>query len=279
METVVLSDSDGNPIAVGVGECMSTEITVIMGDVNGDASINVLDILVIVNSIVGGMELTPNEFAAADMNFDGSANVVDIIAIVNIILGDGSAMSESINEGTVTVDANNITVKSNGSMAGIELDVNGDFTVDNSQLPSGWNLYYSESKVLAFSVDGKNLSDEITIPFVGSLNVNSGLITDLHSSVVYTETNVIPDSYVVSAAYPNPFNPVTQFEYAIPEDVNVNIAVYDASGSKVADIRNGFQNAGSYSVSWDAGNQPSGIYFVRFTAGEFSTSEKVMLLK
>jgi len=279
METVVLSDSDGNPISVGVGGCESTEITVIMGDVNGDLSINVLDILVIVNSIVGGETLSPAEFEAADMNFDGSANVVDIIAIVNIILGDGSAMAEPINEGTVTVDAGNISVKSNGSIAGFELDVNGNFTLDNSQLPNGWNLYQGESKVLAFTTDGQNLSDEITIPFAGSINVTSGLITDLHSSVVYAETTVIPDSYIVSAAYPNPFNPVTQFEYAIPEDVNVNITVYDASGAKVADIQDSFQTAGNYSVSWDAGNQPSGIYFVRFVAGEFTTSEKVMLLK
>jgi len=279
LETVVLSDANGDPISVGVGDCATTEMTVIMGDVNGDATINVLDILVVVNSIVGGEELTPNEFAAADMNFDGSANVVDIIAIVNIILADGVAKGTSINEASVIVESENITIKSNGSIAGFELDVDGDFTINNSQLPSGWNLYYSDSKVLAFTTDGKQLSNEMAISYTGTLNVNSGVVTDLYSSVVNTVTTVIPETYIVSELYPNPFNPVTQFEYAIPEDVNVNITIYDASGSKVAELQNGFQNAGSYSASWDAGNQPSGIYFVRFIAGEFTKSEKVMLLK
>ena len=279
METVVLSDSNGEPISVGVGGCESTEMTVVMGDVNGDLSINVLDILVIVNSIVGGETLSLTEFEAADMNYDGSANVVDIIAIVNIILGDGSAMGTSINESTITVESENITIKSDGFIAGFELDVDGDFTLDNSQLPIGWSLYHSDSKVLAFTTDGKNLSDQITIPYEGSIDINSGLITDLHSTIVYAETNVIPNSYVVSTAYPNPFNPITQFDYAIPENVNVSISIYDASGSKIAEIQNGFQNAGSYTVSWDAGIQPSGVYFIRFVAGEYKTSEKVMLLK
>ncbi|SVD85134.1 uncharacterized protein METZ01_LOCUS437988, partial [marine metagenome] len=200
-------------------------------------------------------------------------------AIVNIILTDGVGKGESINDGTGIVNSENVIIKSNGSIAGFELDVNGDFTLNNAQLPSGWNLYQSDLKVLAFTIDGKQLSNEITIPYTGTIHVQSGIVTDLYSSVVYTETMVIPDTYVVSALYPNPFNPVTQFEYAIPEDVNVKITVYDASGSKVADIHNGVQNAGNYSASWNAGNQPSGIYFVRFIAGEFTTSEKVMLLK
>jgi hypothetical protein len=279
LETVVLSDANGDPVSVGVGDCATTEMTVIMGDVNGDATINVLDIIVVVNSIIAGEELSPNEFAAADMNFDGSANVVDIIAIVNIILADGVAKGTSINEADVIVDSEHITIKSNGSIAGFELDVDGVFTINNSQLPSSWNLYYSDSKVLAFTIDGKQLSDEMTISYTGTLNVNAGIVTDLYSSVVNTVTTVIPENYIVSELYPNPFNPVTQFEYAIPEDVNVNITIYDASGSKVTELQNGFQNAGSYSASWDAGNQPSGIYFVRFIAGEFTKSEKVMLLK
>ena len=74
-------DSNGNPISVAGGGCESTEISVGLGDVNGELSINVLDILVIVNAIVGSEILTPSQFEAADMNFDGSANVVDIIAI------------------------------------------------------------------------------------------------------------------------------------------------------------------------------------------------------
>ena len=85
LETVVLSDSNGDPISVGVGECATTEVTAVMGDVNYDGQINVSDIIIIVNMILGS---EPSNYATADINNDNEINVQDIIFLINIILAE-----------------------------------------------------------------------------------------------------------------------------------------------------------------------------------------------
>ena len=88
-----------------------------------------------------------------------------------------------------------------------------------------------------------------------------------------------PKTYGIGEAYPNPFNPVTSFEYTMPEDGMVQIAVYDISGRMVAELVNGYQSAGSYPVTWDAQELSSGVYMVNMIAGDYSTIHKVMLIK
>ena len=88
-----------------------------------------------------------------------------------------------------------------------------------------------------------------------------------------------PKAYGISEAYPNPFNPVTSFEYIMPEDGMVQVAVYDVNGRQVAELVNGFQSAGSYPVTWDAQDLSSGVYMVHMNAGDYSTMQKVMLIK
>ena len=88
-----------------------------------------------------------------------------------------------------------------------------------------------------------------------------------------------PIAYGISDAYPNPFNPVTSFEYTIPEDGMVQVAIYDISGRMVSELVNGYQSAGTYPVVWDANELSSGLYMVNMIAGEFTTMQKIMLIK
>jgi hypothetical protein len=88
-----------------------------------------------------------------------------------------------------------------------------------------------------------------------------------------------PKTYGISDAYPNPFNPVTSFTYSLPEDGLVQVAIYDISGRMVSELVNGYQAAGSYPVVWDANELSSGVYLVNMTAGEFTTVQKIMLIK
>lgn len=79
--------------------------------------------------------------------------------------------------------------------------------------------------------------------------------------------------------FPNPFNPSTTIEYSIPKSSKVSIVIYNLLGEEVANLVDGFKQAGSYSITWSAQNFPSGAYLCRITSGDFSKTKKIILLK
>jgi hypothetical protein len=102
---------------------------------------------------------------------------------------------------------------------------------------------------------------------------------------VTTDINeIVPDEFALSGAYPNPFNPSTTLEYALPLQSNVSCTIFDLSGNIVKEFTFD-QSAGTYSIVWDGSNVSSGIYLIRFTAeaedgtNSFVDYQKVTLLK
>ncbi|MDH3217877.1 MAG: T9SS type A sorting domain-containing protein, partial [Candidatus Krumholzibacteria bacterium] len=83
----------------------------------------------------------------------------------------------------------------------------------------------------------------------------------------------------LSAAYPNPFNPVTRIEYYLPVDTRVRLAIYNIKGELVATLIDRVVESGRHRSTWDAKGVASGLYFYRLTAGEFSSTRKMILLK
>ena len=69
------------------------------------------------------------------------------------------------------------------------------------------------------------------------------------------------------------------YSYTMPEDGMVQVAIYDISGRMVSELVNGYQSAGSYPVVWDAQELSSGVYMVNMISGDYSTVQKVMLIK
>ncbi len=103
------------------------------------------------------------------------------------------------------------------------------------------------------------------------------------STSVETEKN-LANSFGLSQNFPNPFNPGTTIKYSIPEKINgqlikVKLEVYDLLGRKIATLVNGKKSPGYYEVHFDASGLPSGLYFYRLTAGNFSTVKKMILMK
>ena len=85
--------------------------------------------------------------------------------------------------------------------------------------------------------------------------------------------DLLPTRFSLHQNYPNPFNPVTTLRYELPEDVLVNITIYDMLGKKVKTLINQTQDAGFKSVIWDATNDygkpvSAGIYLYQIQAGE-----------
>jgi hypothetical protein len=89
----------------------------------------------------------------------------------------------------------------------------------------------------------------------------------------------VPFAYALNQNYPNPFNPTTTISFSIAKAGTVSLVVYDLLGRSVTTLLNERLNSGSYQVPWDASSLPSGMYFYRLTAGEFSNVKKTVLLK
>ncbi len=92
-------------------------------------------------------------------------------------------------------------------------------------------------------------------------------------------TNPVVYSYDLKANYPNPFNPVTTIGYQLASNSRVRLDVYNALGQKVATLVNKQQKPGRYTATFNAGRMASGVYFYRITAGDFSCTRKMLLLK
>jgi len=93
-----------------------------------------------------------------------------------------------------------------------------------------------------------------------------------------------PDEFALQQNYPNPFNAQTMITYVLPEAADVELAVFNVRGAKVAVISAGRQSSGRHVAVWDGQNfngEPaaSGMYFYRLLAGEFRQTRKMVLLK
>lgn len=110
---------------------------------------------------------------------------------------------------------------------------------------------------------------------------NGTIFRNTNSSAIGIEpiSNEIPKSFVLYQNYPNPFNPVTKIDFEIPKSSIVNLIIYDIIGKQVSTLVSKQLNTGKYSVVFDGITLPSGIYFYRITAGNFTESKKMLLVK
>lgn len=88
-----------------------------------------------------------------------------------------------------------------------------------------------------------------------------------------------PATYVLEQNFPNPFNPSTAIAFSLPASANVRLEVYNMIGQKVATLVNGKLAAGSHTISWNAQDVPSGIYFYKLETADFSQIRKMVLMK
>jgi hypothetical protein len=103
-------------------------------------------------------------------------------------------------------------------------------------------------------------------------------------------SDVVPDDFVLAQNYPNPFNPTTTVRFSLPsrslaraegragEGSHISLKVFDLLGREVATLVNENQNPGTYTATWDASGQASGVYFYRLEAGGFVETRKLLLL-
>jgi len=85
--------------------------------------------------------------------------------------------------------------------------------------------------------------------------------------------------YNIHSIYPNPFNPTTIISFSIPKFGLTTITAYDIIGRKLETLTNEVLSIGNHSINWDASSYPSGVYLIRMDSGDFTQTQKVVLVK
>ena len=241
------------------------------GDVNADMATNVLDIVQIVNYILGSVTFDECQLASADLNGDAAANVLDIVAIVNLILDGRSADASSarlIDEaGVVSIDAD-------GYVGAVQMTLThgADFSINLTD----------KAMVADFATNGNTTTLVVVAPETNQIFISNGEfeISEMIVANSTSEINVVmATEFSLMAAYPNPFNPSTTLSLNMPEDGFVSVKVFNLMGQAVATLTEGNVDANTYSFTWNASDMPSGMYMVRAEAMGQVSSQKLMLLK
>lgn len=152
-----------------------------------------------------------------------------------------------------------------GSTAYTSTNSGDNFTSSNTgSSPNAGVLYYDKGNL--FSQQGGGVCKMKTIYSIITAN------TPVSSE--------IPAVFSLNQNYPNPFNPVTKIEYSVSRSSNIQIKVYDVLGNEVKSVVNNYSAPGKYSISFDASNLSSGIYFYSmFSDGQRIDTRKMMLIK
>lgn len=217
-----------------------------------------------------------------------------------------------VNYGLADTNVHALAVINTMLIAGTEGGV--FLTTDNGTTWKAVNTGLTNKKVLALAVAGNNLfaatrgggvfvsmnhggswravNEGLTYLIVNALAIsNSTLFAGTSGgglwkrpvSQMITGVNVnehaVPERFSLFQNYPNPFNPSTVISYQLPVDGLMTLKVYDVLGREVQTLVNERQNAGNYSVTFNASGLPSGIYFYRLQAGTYSETKNLLLLK
>ncbi|MDB4126235.1 T9SS type A sorting domain-containing protein, partial [Candidatus Marinimicrobia bacterium] len=246
------------------------------GDSNNDGTINVLDVVGIVNDILaGGGTQDECATAASDYNSDGTVNVLDVVAIVNIILSGGGRTADAT-EAKMTQTDNSMSISADGYIGGVQMTLShsSDFSIELTD-----NAYIAEYKTASNSTTLMiiNPEGEEMFTFSGDFEVEEVLVTN--SEEFINVVNNLPIGFSLSNAYPNPFNPSTTIELNLSDASYASVKVFNLKGEVVGVLMDGMVDASSYTMTWNASNLSSGVYMIKAEANGHIATQKVMLVK
>jgi len=149
-----------------------------------------------------------------------------------------------------------------------------------------------ELTIIVYSLDARSLQlDNVTVPFEVTGDVQSLAFGDVilagsngqtiaaDVEAISLKSDLVPQGFALGQNYPNPFNPETQIAFSLPHNSKVELSVYNVLGQKIATLVNTEMAAGLHTVTWSAGNAPTGVYFYTISAGDYTATKQMVLLK
>jgi hypothetical protein len=169
---------------------------------------------------------------------------------------------------SLTMDASSSWILTKNSYLTIILNSAGiTGTTCTNITGNGYNVYYVSSNSSNSYLGGKTYT-----------LVNGGYLMPTTATAV--ETNeAMPTGWILDQNYPNPFNPSTVISYQVPASSHVSLQIFDVLGREVASLVNEVQQAGTYSITFNAQYLSSGLYIYRIKSDNYVQSKKMLLMK
>jgi hypothetical protein len=145
--------------------------------------------------------------------------------------------------------------------------------IEDTLMVSGLTVGQNATPALA-DLDGDGDFDLTVGNYDGTFNYFINLSNP--NSVSNTK---IPSKFSLESVYPNPFNAITKIKFELSQTAPVKLAIFNIQGQQVWSQKRSFMPAGTHTISWNAQNQPSGVYLIQFSSGFQSQSTKAILLK
>lgn len=158
--------------------------------------------------------------------------------------------------------------------------------VQNITNTTGVHEKYSQTSAFGYMVDNTTFRVDCMYTIFGNGDTDDLGESELWylSGVTFQLTSVddqvaTPSKFELAQNYPNPFNPATTIKFTIPEKNHVTLKVFDMLGREVSTLVNEIKDAGTHFVKFAGKDLPSGIYLYTLTAGNYTATKKMMLVK
>ena len=150
-----------------------------LGDVNFDNQINVIDIVIMVNFILGLTQPTDEEFIAADVNEDGQLNILDLTTNISNILNSSDNLSiPAIQKVGITQKNKAITINKDNLIGGIEIHFDKNCKVSSSVIDKDWVMRHYKNKIILYSPHLKSMKQDFSINCDKFSKINKIIISD-----------------------------------------------------------------------------------------------------
>ncbi len=291
------SDSDGDGVENASDTCPNTpsgdavdtngcSVNALLGDGNGDTSVNVTDLVVAVNYILGNNPI-PFVFKAADVNNDNLIDVRDIVGIVDIILSETGGKSNEANKSTAyysntpigdalfSWEGNDLYVSTDKEIAGMQLVFDKEFRYQVSENLASFNTLNfgegSENTLMIYSFSETSITPgktKVLTKFEDTavnLNVKKsavGALKGLTLAVKFTPS--VPNQLEAFVLGPNPSSGQMNLFYNLPKEMDMLLLnVYNVNGSKVWSSDKIKTMVGAQITPLDLSFLSNGVYFIR----------------
>jgi VWFA-related protein len=298
-DTCLIGGGIGKPAPIRCIDFVNGGVNIICADsidLRGDINLNGIpneigDAVVLTNYFIYGLDAftinAEGQIAASEVNGDGTVlSVADLVYLIRVIIGDAQAVPKPAPGAFAkfTSDGKSVKVETNvligAALFVFDGQVQLSLTDDCADMELKYDYRNGSTRALVYGMQkGSGIISGEILKIVGDGRLVSVDASDYNGAVLKTNQDFqIPLKFDLAQNFPNPFNPVTVIEFSLPTAAKWELAIFNILGQKV-ESWNRESEAGYFRIEWNANHLASGVYFYRLTAGQYTATRKMVLLK